>query len=73
MDPHNSHVLFAGMWQVEMHTYGQNIAAGRAAEFTFRATAERSGRKLKATECRVRLWEKLTWQLRRQIPIECTR
>ena len=23
MDPHNSHVLFAGMWQVEMHTYGE--------------------------------------------------
>ncbi|HUK31474.1 MAG TPA: hypothetical protein VLV89_10195 [Candidatus Acidoferrum sp.] len=23
MDPHNSRVLFAGMWQVEMHTYGE--------------------------------------------------
>ena len=23
MDPHNSHVLFAGMWQVVMHTYGE--------------------------------------------------
>ena len=23
IDPHNSHVLFAGMWQVEMHTYGE--------------------------------------------------
>src|SRR5579875_3046187 len=23
MDPHNSSVLFAGMWQVEMHTYGE--------------------------------------------------
>jgi photosystem II stability/assembly factor-like uncharacterized protein len=23
MDPHNSHTLFAGMWQVEMHTWGE--------------------------------------------------
>ncbi len=23
MDPHNSHVMFAGMWQVVMHTYGE--------------------------------------------------
>ncbi|MGH9432327.1 MAG: WD40/YVTN/BNR-like repeat-containing protein [Terriglobia bacterium] len=23
MDPHNSRVLFAGMWQVEMHTWGE--------------------------------------------------
>ena len=23
MDPHNPHTLFAGMWQVEMHTYGE--------------------------------------------------
>ncbi len=23
MDPQNSHTLFAGMWQVEMHTYGE--------------------------------------------------
>src|SRR5579863_1042530 len=23
MDPHNSRTLFAGMWQVEMHTYGE--------------------------------------------------
>lgn len=23
MDPHNSHILFAGMWQVVMHTYGE--------------------------------------------------
>ncbi len=23
MDPHNPHVLFAGMWQVAMHTYGE--------------------------------------------------
>jgi photosystem II stability/assembly factor-like uncharacterized protein len=23
MDPHNPHILFAGMWQVEMHTYGE--------------------------------------------------
>ena len=23
MDPHNPHMLFAGMWQVEMHTYGE--------------------------------------------------
>jgi photosystem II stability/assembly factor-like uncharacterized protein len=23
MDPHNPHKLFAGMWQVEMHTYGE--------------------------------------------------
>ena len=23
MDPHNSHILFAGMWQMVMHTYGE--------------------------------------------------
>src|SRR5499427_6255573 len=23
MDPHNPHTLFAGMWQAEMHTYGE--------------------------------------------------
>ncbi len=23
MDPHNSHVMFAGMWQIVMHTYGE--------------------------------------------------
>jgi photosystem II stability/assembly factor-like uncharacterized protein len=23
MDPHNSHTLYAGMWQVEMHTWGE--------------------------------------------------
>jgi len=23
MDPHNAHTLFAGMWQVEMHTWGE--------------------------------------------------
>ena len=23
MDPHNPHTLFAGMWQVEMHTWGE--------------------------------------------------
>jgi len=23
LDPHNPHTLFAGMWQVEMHTYGE--------------------------------------------------
>src|SRR5260221_10907825 len=23
MDPHNTHTLFAGMWQVEMHTWGE--------------------------------------------------
>jgi len=24
MDPNNSHILFAGMWQIEIHTYGRN-------------------------------------------------
>src|SRR5215469_5960820 len=24
MDPNNSHILFAGMWQIEMHTWGRN-------------------------------------------------
>jgi len=24
MDPNNPHILFAGMWQIEIHTYGRN-------------------------------------------------
>ena len=24
MDPSNPHILFAGMWQIEIHTYGRN-------------------------------------------------
>jgi photosystem II stability/assembly factor-like uncharacterized protein len=30
MDPHNPHTLFAGMWQAEMHTYGEYSGGPRS-------------------------------------------
>jgi len=42
MDPHNSRVLFAGMWQVEMHTYGE-FSGGPGSGVFVRTTAGARG------------------------------
>jgi photosystem II stability/assembly factor-like uncharacterized protein len=36
MDPNNPHILFAGMWQIEIHTYGRN--SGGPGSGLFRST-----------------------------------
>ena len=43
MDPNNSHILFAGMWQLEIHTWGRTRAADPGAGCSNPPMAERLG------------------------------
>ena len=53
MDPNNSHILFAGMWQLEIHTWGRT-SGGPAAACSDPPTRALPGNVLKATGCRSR-------------------
>ena len=46
MDPHNARTLFAGMWQVEMHTWGEFSGGPGSGIYVSRDGGSPSGRRL---------------------------
>ena len=62
MDPENPRTLFAGMWQVEMHTW-RKTAAARAVGCMFPTIAEPPGLTSRATDYPIRPSAKLTLPL----------
>ena len=61
IDANDPNTLFAGMWQVEMHTYAM-FSGGPAAGSMSRTMAARTGRGSKATACRNRRLARSTWR-----------
>ena len=74
MDPHNPRVLFAGMWQVEMHTYAHVQRRPGQRGLRFARWRQPNGSAWKATDCHNRRSGKSTWLSRQhRIPAACTR
>ena len=73
MDAKNPSTLFAGTWQVVMHTVGDVQRRRRAAASTCRATAGRRGRRSRTPACRSRRSARSTSRSRRRTRSASTR